>query len=142
MIEFFPVNPLVVIISAAASMLVGFIWFSPFLFLNQWQKAVGTDQKNYQAKEAQLKRQKPAFAWMFLLAVLTSYILAILFTNFSVVTTWDGIVFTFWVWLAFVLPVIAGNVFALGQPYKLIFLEGLRTLITLAVVGAILGTWY
>jgi hypothetical protein len=41
MVDFTEVNYLAVLLAAAATMIIGFLWYSPILFGNVWMKQIG-----------------------------------------------------------------------------------------------------
>ena len=53
--HFLGVNLWAVLVSALATMVVGFVWYSPVLFANSWMKLMGYDP-NDKAKIAECRR--------------------------------------------------------------------------------------
>ncbi len=138
------VNYLAVLLAAVASMVVGFVWYSPMLFGKQWSKLMGFTTEGIK------KAQKEMGKWYgvsFVLALVTAYVLthvmamAMNFFHYSPVST--GLTSAFWMWLGFIMPVQAtGVIFGKehGKDQWKIF--GINTgyqLVSLLVMGVVIG---
>ena len=133
------VNYTAVLAAAAASMAIGFLWYSPLLFGKQWMKLAGLTEKKLE--EAKKKGMVKAYGAMTLGALVSAFVLAH-FINFAAAyTPLDGALVGFWLWLGFVVPTMAGDVLFGGKPFKLYLINVGHTLVGLLVAGAILAVW-
>lgn len=132
------VNYVAVLIAAAASMAVGFVWYSPVLFAKQWIKLTGNDMKP--ANNAEMAK---TYGLTFVLALVTAYVLFHIFTlsmsffNYSNLTT--GLTSAFWIWLGFIMPVQAGDVLFNKQKWQLFGINTGYRLVSLLVMGVVIG---
>lgn len=131
-----------VLVAAAAAMVIGSIWYAQPVFGKAWMALVGMNPDK--AKKGAVA----ALTGMAVAALLTAYILAHFieiaigspfFTNISPLM--EGIYTAFWAWLGFVLTfAISGPLFAKSS-WKLFWINVSNQLVTLLVMGAILGYW-
>ncbi len=132
------VNYVAVLIAAVASMVVGFVWYSPVLFAKQWIKLTGNDMKP--ANNAEMAK---TYGLTFVLALVTAYVLFHIFTlsmsffNHSNLTT--GLTSAFWVWLGFIMPVQATDVLFSKKPIKLFAINTGYQLLSLLAMGVVIG---
>lgn len=124
--------------AAVSSMVVGSIWYSKGVFGTAWQKMAGVD-------EAKAKQDAPmALAGMFVLALLMAYVLAhvaYLSVSFFEDYTYQfaAISSGFWLWLGIVLPIVASNSLFDQRRKKLTAIHAGNWLVTLVVMGWVLG---
>lgn len=71
-----PINHAAVFVCAALNLLIGGIWYSPFLFANAWMKESGTDPEKIKTAN-----RGKIFGLTFLFAVIMSYNLAFFFND-------------------------------------------------------------
>src|SRR5471030_1546103 len=64
-----------VVLGALSAIVVGTVWYSPFVFGKQWTKAMGTTDKEM------AKKRNAAMPWLLVSSFLTAYVLS-LFTVF------------------------------------------------------------
>jgi hypothetical protein len=126
-----------VLLAAVSAMVVGSIYYSPATFLKPWQKMTGTT-------DADMKKNfGPAMILMFVAALLTAYILAhfMLYAERYTGTTgiMGGLSTAFWVWLGFSLTtIITSGALETRDRMVMVITAGNR-LVTLLVMGIILG---
>jgi hypothetical protein len=72
---FVNINLVVVVVAAIISMIIGFIWYSPWVFGKAWMKAIGV----VPGPEADAKKKGmwKTFLLSFLLTIVTSFIIAV-----------------------------------------------------------------
>ena len=133
-----PVNYLAVLAAAAASMVIGFLWYGP-LFGKQYMKLMKVDDKKLKA--AKKKGMGKSYALTFLTSLITGYVLANFVGYLGASTASEGAVLGFLVWIGFFATTQLGIVIWEGKPVKLYFLKTLNELATLAAMGAILAVW-
>ena len=128
------INWWAVVVAVIVQMVVGMIWFSPALFFQTW-----LDANHLQTPP---KPRPWIFITMTVLTVFSSIALAALINAIGATTATGGIIVAFFIWVATLMPFIAGTTFATGRKYKLIALEYGHTLLGLLIAGAILGGWH
>ena len=136
------VNYLAVFLAALSSMVVGSIWYSQSVFGKMW------------AKLAKIKMdRKPAASEMvvllggtFIASLVTAYVLAHVsflshsfFKNDSFLQ--DALATAFWLWLGLTAARIFVHDAFEGRPWKLTLLTVSHELVTLLVMGLIIG-WF
>lgn len=136
------VNYLAVLIAAAASMVVGFLWYGPYLLGNMWMKEKGLSKESM--KESQ-KEMGKLYGLSFLFSLVTAYVLSHVmslsefFFGYPIIQT--GITTAIWMWLGFVLPVqVTATIFG-TKNWKLLGIDTgyqLAALLVMAVVIAML----
>jgi hypothetical protein len=131
------VNYLAVFLAAVASMIVGSIWYAPPVLGNYWQKLAKPD-----AKRAK-KEMVPTMLATFVLALVTAYVLAHVmnlsyaFYGYGWVQT--GLTTAFWLWLGVSMPAVLVHGMFEQKRKKLLMLTAVHELLTLTVMGAVLG---
>jgi Protein of unknown function (DUF1761) len=134
-----PINYLAVLLSGVAGVAIGAVWYGP-LFGKQWMHMTGITQEGMKAMAL-----TPLVAMIggLITALLMAYVLAhgIVFTNAYMGTMGigGGMTAAFWYWLGFVVPLTAGGFLWEGKPWKLWALHASYYLVSLLVMGAILG---
>jgi hypothetical protein len=133
------VNFMAVLLAAISSMVVGGIWYSNAVFGKAWAKMAGVDEAK------QKKNAGMALTGMFVLGLVMAYVVAHVtylssqfFTDYSFIKA--GINTGFWVWLGFVLPVVASNSLFEQRRKKLSAINAGNWLVTLLVMGLVIGT--
>ncbi|MAF34726.1 hypothetical protein CMO91_02680 [Candidatus Woesearchaeota archaeon] len=132
------VNYVAVLVSAIASMAVGFVWYSPGVFGRQWMHLTGITKKDVEKGKANMP-QKMVVALIAQLVM--AYALSLLLTATSTVGAKAGAKLAALVWLGFVATILLGSVLWEGKPSKLWILNSAQWLVAMAVMGAILAAW-
>lgn len=132
------VNYLAVFLAAASSMVVGSIWYAPKVFGNTWMKLAKIEPKKQMSTSDKLM-----FLWVFLLSLLTAYVLAhVSFLSnqyFEHSFMQDALSTAFWVWLGFVVTrILTHNMFD-RRPGKLTLLAFGNEFVTIMLMGLIIG---
>jgi hypothetical protein len=137
-----PINYWAVLVSAIAAMGLGYLWYGP-LFGQTWISLMGWSKGEMESK------MKAGVGPQYLLqavgALVMAYVLAhsIIFAGSYLHQTGvvAGIEGAIWSWLGFVAPVSLGAVLWDGKPWKLWMINTGYFLVTLVVMGIILGWW-
>ena len=132
------VNYLAVLLAAVSSMIVGSIWYAPGVFGNTWMKLAKVDPSKTTPKQMVV-----LMGSTFLLSLLTAYVLShvIVFANryFGHSFFHDAVSASLWIWLGFVASrMLTHNMFD-RRPGKLTLLALGNELVTLALMGVIIG---
>jgi Protein of unknown function (DUF1761) len=139
--HFLGVNLWAVLVCAVATMVVGFLWYSPALFANPWMRLMGYDP-NDKARIAEMQKSAgPSYGMSFIASILSSLVLAKIIVVASVTTPSYGMKIGLAVWLGFVTTVQLTNSLFMRQPAKLYMINTGYQLVCYLASGAILGAW-
>lgn len=134
------VNYVAVFAAAAAMMALGFLWYGPFLFGKQWMKLKGYNAEDLKKEQKQMGKY---YAMSFVLSLITAYVLShvmamsINFFHESALTT--GLMSGIWMWIGFVMPVQASHTIFGDKKWKLFSIDTGYQLVSLLVMGVVLG---
>ncbi|MEK7542332.1 MAG: DUF1761 domain-containing protein [Patescibacteria group bacterium] len=137
-----PINYLAVLVAAAASMVLGFVWYGP-LFGKMWMKLSGITQEKIDAskKSGMNKTYALALVGSLVMAYVLAHALVFASSYFKISGVQAGLMVGFWNWLGFIAPVTLGAVLWEGKPVKLWFLNNGYYLVSLLIMGVILAVW-
>ena len=139
--HFLGVNLFAVLVSAVATMVLGFLWYSPVLFANPWMKLMGLDP-NDKAKIAEMQKSAgPSYFMSLIASLLAAFVLGKLIAVAGFSTPIDGLKIGLVVWLGFVTTVQFTNALFSRQPFRLYMINTGYQFVCYAVMGAILGAW-
>src|SRR3974390_917453 len=135
------IRPLAVLVAAISAMVVGFIWYSPFLFARSWTRLMGYDPDD-KAKLADMQKGAgKIYGMSFLASIVSAIVLAKIIDLTSVVTVLYGMKVGFFIWLGFVDAVdLTGALFGRHPPTLFLINTGYQ-LVCYLVMGAILAVW-
>lgn len=134
-------NVWAVLVCGLATMVVGFLWYSPMLFANPWMKLMGYDP-NDKAKIAEMQKSAgPSYALSLVASLLSAAVLAKIITISTVHTPLYGMKVALAVWLGFVTTVQLTNALFSRQPARLYAINTGYQLVCYLVMGAILAVW-
>jgi hypothetical protein len=135
------VNLWSVLVAAVATMLVGFLWYSPLLFARPWMLAMGYDPSDKAKLEAMRKGAGKSYAITFVASLVAAFVLGKIIDIATVNSALYGMKIGFAVWLGFVTTVqLTAKLFG-NQPWKLYLINTGYQLVCYLVMGAILATW-
>jgi uncharacterized SAM-binding protein YcdF (DUF218 family) len=139
--HFLGVNLWAVLVCALATMVVGFLWYSPVLFANPWMVLMGYDP-NDKAKIAEMQKSAgPAYAMSTVVGILSAFVLGKLIAVAGSTTAVDGLKIGLVVWLGFVTTVQFTDSLFSHQRNKLYLINTGYQLVCYVAMGAILGAW-
>jgi hypothetical protein len=135
------VNYWAVLVSAVASMVVGFLVYGP-LFGKQFMSAMGMDKMSPDQQAAMRKSAGLKYFYQFLASLVMFYVLAgLIVWNFPTEGAKGGLIMAFWVWIGFIVPLKFGDSLW-GGKMTLFWIGIFNMLVTLLVGGAIIGAWH
>ena len=139
--SFAGINFLAVFVAAIASMILGFLWYSPILFAGPWMRLMGVDP-NDKAKLAEMQKGAgKLYGLSFVASVVSAIVLAKIIDITSVNTIFYGMKVGFAVWLGFVATVqLTGALFS-KQPTMLFLINTGYQLVCYLAMAAILAKW-
>ena len=139
------VNYLAVLVAAIAAYVVGFLWYGP-VFGKKWMALMGLSEKD--KEKAKQKGMAKAYVATFVSMLVMAYVLGslmgpvlTLFAAYTGLGALTGAVGGAFVWLGFFATTMLGKVFWEGKSWTLYVLDAGHYLVTLVVMGAILGAW-
>ena len=139
--HFLGVNLWAVLVSALATMVAGFLWYSPMLFAKPWTILMGYDP-NDKAKLAEMQKSAgPSYAMSMVASILSAIVLGKVIYVAHVTSALYGVKIGFAVWLGFVTTVQLTNALFMRQPFKLYLINTGYQLVCYLAMGAILGGW-
>jgi hypothetical protein len=127
--------------AAVASMVIGFLWYSPLLFAKPWMIAMGYDPED-KARIAELQKG----AWRlygidFLCSLLGAFVLGKITFHLGVSTFYYGMKVGLAVWAGFVATVQLTDTLFGKRPFKLFLINTGYQLVCYLAMGAIMGKW-
>ncbi|MCU1303901.1 MAG: hypothetical protein JWQ87_4185 [Candidatus Sulfotelmatobacter sp.] len=135
------VNLLAVLASALATMVVGFVWYSPMLFARPWMVLMGYDPDD-KAKIAEMQKGAGAsYALSLVASMIAAAVLGKIISVATINTALYGMKVGLAVWLGFVTTVQLTNSLFSRQPAKLYAINTGYQLICYLAMGAIMGAW-
>jgi hypothetical protein len=135
------VRPLAVLVSAIATMVIGFVWYSPMLFARPWSRLMGYDLNDKAKMDEMKKDASRLYLLSFIASIVSAIVLAKIIDITSVVRFVYGMKVGFGVWLGFVATVqLTGALFA-RQPMKLFLINTGYQLVCFLAMGGILAVW-
>jgi len=127
--------------AAIATMIVGFVWYSPALFARPWMVAMGYDPDDKTKSEEMRKGAAKMYSIAFILCLLGAFVLAKIIAGLTINTALYGMKVGFAVWLGFLMPVQLTDKMFSQRPFKLFLINTGYQLVAYLVMGAILGKW-
>lgn len=132
------INLIGVLAAVITSMVIGSIWYSNAAFGKTWRKLEDIDDN-------QAKNDAPkGIVGMVVISLLVAYVLAHVtylsdsfFTGYSYQSA--ALTTAFWMWLGFVVPVVAGNSLFNQRPWKASAIHAGNWLVTLLGMGLVIG---
>ena len=135
------INFLAIFIAAIATMVVGFLWYSPLLFAKPWMREMGYDPADQAKVKEMQKNAGPAYGASFVASLISAFILALFFHWLHVSDVHYGLLVAFHVWLGFVATVQLTGVLFMKQSWKLFAINTGYQLVCYLAMGAILAAW-
>jgi uncharacterized protein DUF1761 len=134
-----PIVP--VIVAAIATMVLGFLWYSPLLFARPWMRAMGYDPDD-KAKLAEMQKGAGLmYAGAMLASLASAFVLAKVIEITTVNAALYGMKVGFAVWIGFVTTVQFTAFLFERKPFKLYAINTGYQLACYLAMGAILAVW-
>jgi len=127
--------------AALATMVLGFLWYSPLLFAKPWMILMGYDPNDKAKLDEMRKGAGKLYGLSFVASLVSAFVLAKIIDVTTVNTAIYGMKVAFAVWLGFVTTVqLTGALFS-RQPTKLYLINTGYQLVCFLAMGAILAVW-
>ena len=128
-----------ILLAAIATMILGFLWYSPILFAKPWMIAMGYDPNDKAKLEQMRKSAGPSYLLAFIASLVSAFVLAKIVDITTVNSAIYGMKVGFATWLGFVTTVqLTAKLFE-NKPWKLYFINTGYQLVCYLVMGAILA---
>jgi hypothetical protein len=138
---FMNVNLWSVLVAAIATMVVGFLWYSPMLFARPWMVAMGYDPNDKVKTDEMRKSAGKSYAISFVASLVSAFVLGKIISITAVNTALYGMKIGLAVWLGFVTTVqLTAKLFG-NQSTKLYLINTGYQLVCYLAMGAILAVW-
>ena len=131
----FPINYLALVAATVARGAIGWLWYSPFLFLKPWMQLSGKTHDGMQGGMGKAIAIETAgnFVMAFVLVHAVHYA--------GATTAATGAAVGFFNWLGFILTIALTGAAYEGRPLKLVAINTGHQLVGLLVMGAIVAVW-
>ncbi len=139
--EFMGVNLWSVLAAAVATMILGFLWYSPLLFAKPWTLAMGYDPNDRAKMEEMRKGAGKLYGITFIASLISAFVLGKVIEITTVNSIFYGMKIGFAVWLGFVTTVQLTSTLFKKRPIKLYLIDTGYQLVCYLVMGAILARW-
>lgn len=131
-----------VLVAAIATMIIGFLWYSPALFAKPWLRASGYDLNDKEQMEKMRKGAGVLYLRAFLASLFTALVLGEVLQLSGTATALKGLELALVVCLGFNITTKYTDMLFMRQHYLLFLINGGYQLACYAAMGAILGGWH
>ena len=128
----FEINWIAIILCVVASMIIGFLWYSNMLFAKPWVKLIGK-------KMDDMKNPGMSYALTTLSSAIMAIVLSMIIRYADAMDLMDGALIGLLAGLGFVATTTATNYLFEGRSKNLYLINVGYHVVTLTVMGAILG---
>ena len=139
--KFMGVNLWSVLVAAVATMILGFLWYSPLLFAKPWTLAMGYDPNDKAKMDEMRKGAGKLYGITFVASLISAFVLAKIIDVTTVNSALYGMKIGFAVWLGFVTTVQLTSTLFKKRPIKLYWIDTGYQLVCYLAMGAILAKW-
>ncbi len=134
------INFWAVLVAAIAAMVIGSIWWGP-LFGKMWMKENGFDHMSDEQKAKAKKSMPAAYIQQLILSFIHAWVLAILINRTNASSIGAAVCLSLLVWVGFAFPEQYGKKLWGNSKWMMIFATLSGSLVTMVVMGLILGSW-
>jgi hypothetical protein len=130
-----PIHAVPFLVAVVIKIVIGWVWYSPMLFLKQWQQLSGVTDEQMRGGMG-----KAMVTWIVSALVMT-FVLAHAVYYAGANTAVLGAAVGFVNWLGFIFVVQLDGWAADKRPFKLVAINSGSQLVSLLIMGAILAAW-
>lgn len=135
------INYWAVLVCAALSMALGFVWYGP-IFGKKWMEIVKATEADEARRAEMMRGVWKLYIVQFLLTLFQAYVLAYYIAGWQAAS---GVENALWIWAAFIMPTVAGSAMWNNDSAKIswarFLIQGGYQLILFILFGLILGMW-
>jgi hypothetical protein len=134
------INLIPVVAAGVINMVLGALWYSPFVMGRLWMRSMGKTQD--EIKQG-FSMTSMGFTYMVntIASLLFAYVLAHIVKFASLTTFAEGAKVGFWVWLGFVVTTVIPGYMYESRPKLLYFIFIAYQLISIVLMGGIIAMW-
>lgn len=138
MITWPAVNWIAILVATVAAVVVGGLWYAPFLFGKAWQRALGKTDADLKAMQS---KAVPGYVLAIVGAIVTGWVLAVTLAWSGATTAMDAVIVAFLAWIGYIVAFQAtGSIFE-GRSWTLFGINMANALVTLVAMALIIGLW-
>ncbi len=138
MLDLSVLNYPAMLVCVVIHMALGSVWYSPLLFGNKWLKMVKmSDRSPKQMKETMIRGMTVSVIG----AIVMAFVLAIAMEYAGVVTFAGGMHVGLILWIGILAPSVAANYAFTQKSLALFAIDTLYPLVSMCIMGGILGVW-
>ena len=126
-------NILAIIVAAIINMVIGAVWYR--VFSKPWSALTGVTMEEGQSGAG------PGYALVSVGSIVIAIVLSYLISELGITSFIGGIGLGLLAWLGFVAPTHAANFVFESRPWKLFAINTGYFLVSLMVMGGVLGAW-
>ncbi len=130
--QFGSISWVAVVAAVVVQMALGFLWYGRALFANRWMKEVGIDPNK-------IASPGPAYAFVFIGALVEAVVLALAVKGLKVAGPVDGALTGFVVAIGFVCTTIGANYIFAGRSRALYLIDAGYHVVGLVLMGVVMG---
>lgn len=133
------VNYLAVLVAAVVVFVLGWLWYSPFLFYKPWMRARGLDPE---AAMAGAKMPAGKLVIELLRCIVLAYVIAHFVALLEVTNWFIAAHFGLLLWIGFPVVLLVGSILWENVPVKVAAIHAGDWLVKLLVIPIILSVWH
>lgn len=130
--EYVQIDWLVVVLAAILNMVIGYFWYSKWIFGPLWTKYAKRSEK-------EMSGNGKTLVLTFIVSLVTAFFLAFFEAYLGVTTVTDGMFVGFLLWLGFVATTQIGPTIWCHKPFKLFLINSGYKLIAFLVMSGLIG---
>jgi len=128
-------NHVAIIVAVVIHQVIGFLWYSPFLFLGPWVQGLGK-----QVSELDMPNPAPFIAdivgWIF-----ACYFISWLVQRLAVETFQQALGLSILLWVGVAVPLMAPHYLFAGLHTNVLMIDAMNALVQLAATCCLLAVW-
>lgn len=128
--------PIPIFLATLVAIGIGFFWYSPIAFGNEWMKLVGLTKKDMRYAK---QKMMVTYFGMFTTTLIMAFVLDYLLDRLAVHTPTLGIQRAFIIWLGFIATVGYTEVLYAKKPLNLFLINSGYQLVSILGMGFVLG---
>lgn len=126
---------LTVLLGAISMMILGYLWYSRFLFGKQWIRLSGWTEEDM--KNNNQGNMAPRWITQVVLAIIEAWVLYYFFSLLNITAFGQAVQFSFFAWLGLMVPILYGEVLWNKRPFALFTINSLYHLAGLILISSI-----
>ena len=135
------VNYLSILVAGVVSMVLGFVYYSPYVIGKYWMKERGLTQESLSKAQKEMGK---LYGISFVVSLITAYVLfhvmtlSMAYFQYSALQT--GLTTAFFMWVGFIMPVqVTATIFSDKKNWKLLGIETGYQLVSMLGMGIVIG---